>query len=359
MNIGDVPVDSPFVLAPLAGLTDSPMRRICRRMGASMVWTEMVSAEGLVREGPKSFELLAFAEEERPIAFQIFGARPESMGRAAARVSELSPDVVDINVGCPAKKVVRSGSGSALMREPGLLSEIAAAVVESSLRPVTAKIRSGWDDDSINAVEVAGLLEARGVCALVIHPRTRALGFKGRSDWSLIGEVKRAVSIPVIGSGDVRTPDDALRMLEETSCDAVMIGRGAVGNPWLFRRALELARTGTDPGPPSFSETLKTAIEQLDMMVDSKGERRGVTWFQKRFKKAMKEAKIDTASRRLTAHSFRHSLNTTLRDQGVPDEKIRAAMGWSNPGTQATYTHWDIRHLREQADLVDAMFSRK
>jgi tRNA-dihydrouridine synthase B len=281
MQIGNVVCETPFVLAPLAGLTDSPMRRICRRRGASMVWTEMVSAEGLVRNGGKSFELLAFAEDERPIAFQLFGVRPEAMAGAAASVSALDPDVIDINVGCPAKKVVRGGAGSALMREPALLREIALAVVEASGRPVTAKIRSGWDADSVNAVEVAVALEECGVSAVTIHPRTRAQGFKGSSDWSVIRDVASSVSIPVIGSGDVRTAADALRMLDVTSCDAVMIGRGAVGNPWLFQSAEMLRRTGTAAGPATFAETLATAIEQLNLMVEAKGERRGVLEMRK------------------------------------------------------------------------------
>jgi tRNA-dihydrouridine synthase B len=281
MQIGSVVYETPFVLAPLAGLTDSPMRRICRRRGASMVWTEMVSAEGLVRDGAKSHELLAFAEEERPIAFQIFGARPEAMAGAAATVAALRPDVIDINVGCPAKKVVRGGAGAALMREPALLREIASAVVEAAGRPVTAKIRSGWDADSLNAVDVAVALEECGVSAVAVHPRTRAQGFKGAADWSVIRDVANSVSIPVIGSGDVRTAEDALRMLETTGCDAVMIGRAAVGNPWLFRSAETLRRTGVSADPATLAETLATAIEQLNLMVEAKGERRGVLEMRK------------------------------------------------------------------------------
>jgi tRNA-dihydrouridine synthase B len=281
MLIGSVVCETPFVLAPLAGLTDSPMRRVCRRRGASMVWTEMVSAEGLVRDGAKSFELLAFAEEERPIAFQIFGARPEAMAGAAASVAALNPDVIDINVGCPAKKVVRGGAGSALMREPALLREIALAVVEAAGRPVTAKIRSGWDADSVNAVDIAVALEECGISAVAIHPRTRAQGFKGSADWSLIRDVASCVSIPVLGSGDVRTAADALRMLDTTGCDAVMIGRGAVGNPWLFQSAETLRRTGATAGPATLDTALATALEQLDLMVEAKGEHRGVMEMRK------------------------------------------------------------------------------
>ncbi len=281
MQIGSVVYETPFVLAPLAGLTDSPMRRICRRRGASMVWTEMVSAEGLVRDGAKSHELLAFAEEERPIAFQIFGARPEAMAGAAASAAALRPDVIDINIGCPAKKVVRGGAGAALMREPALLKEIASAVVEAAGRPVTAKIRSGWDADSLNAVEVAVALEECGVSAVAIHPRTRAQGFRGAADWSVIRDVANSVSIPVLGSGDVRTAEDALRMLETTGCAAVMIGRAAVGNPWLFRSAETLRRTGGSADPATLVETLATAIEQLNLMVEAKGERRGVLEMRK------------------------------------------------------------------------------
>ena len=276
MQIGSVICETPFVLAPLAGLTDSPMRRICRRRGASMVWTEMVSAEGLVRDGAKSLELLAFAEEERPIAFQLFGARPEVMAGAAASVAALHPDVIDINVGCPAKKVVRGGAGSALMREPALLREIASAVVEAAGRPVTAKIRSGWDADSVNAVDIAVALEECGVSAVAIHPRTRAQGFTGAADWSLIRDVVSCVSIPVMGSGDIRTAADALRMLDATSCDAAMIGRGAVGNPWLFQSAETLRRTGATADVATLDTVLATAMEQLELMVEAKGEHRGV-----------------------------------------------------------------------------------
>lgn len=281
MNIGAVPIDSPFMLAPLAGYTDSPMRRLARRFGASMVWSEMVSAEGAVRGGSKTLALLGFHPEERPISIQLFGARPEPMARAAALVGSLGPDVLDLNVGCPARKVVKGGAGAALMRDPELLGDIAGALVEATSLPVTAKIRSGWDDDSVNAVEVARTLEERGVAAVVLHPRTRAQGFSGAADWSVIREVSRSVSIPVIGSGDVSGPSDALRMLEETSCDGVMIGRAAIGNPWIFRRCAEAVASGRVPPEPGLDERIATAIEHLDLMVEAKGERRGVMEMRK------------------------------------------------------------------------------
>jgi nifR3 family TIM-barrel protein len=281
MRIQNIAVEGRFVLAPLAGLTDSPMRKVCRRLGAAMVWTEMVSAEGLVRNGRKSEELLVFDGEERPVAGQIFGSRPDAMAEAARRVSAMGLDIVDINAGCPAKKVVRGGSGAALMREPELLKDVALAVVQAADRPVTAKIRSGWDEGSINAVETAGLLADCGVSAVALHPRTRSQGFKGAADWSVISEVVRSVCVPVLGSGDVRTPEDAVRMLEQTGCAAVMIGRAAVGSPWIFGQAERLLAGGDAGRAPALSETLEIAARHLDMMVAAKGERRGVVEMRK------------------------------------------------------------------------------
>ncbi len=276
MTIAGLPIDPPFVLAPLAGITDSAMRRVCRRLGASLVWTEMVSAEGIVRGDLKTGRLLSFHPDERPIVFQLFGSRPGAMGAAAAILSGMNPDLLDINVGCPARKVVRSGSGSALMRDLGRLAEIAHAVVEASSRPVTAKIRSGWDESSVNAPAAARVLADAGVRGLVVHPRTGVQGFKGASDWSVIRDVRAAVSVPVIGSGDVRSPEDAMRMLSETSCDAVMIGRAAVGNPWIFAGAAALWRGAPLPPSASLLERLRLSVEHLDLMVTAKGERSGV-----------------------------------------------------------------------------------
>jgi nifR3 family TIM-barrel protein len=198
------------------------------------------------------------------------------MGAAAAALSRMGPDVIDINVGCPARKVVRSGAGSALMRDLGRLAEVARAVVEASGRPVVAKIRSGWDEASVNAPAAARVLADAGVTALVVHPRTGVQGFKGESDWRVIRDVRAAVPVPVIGSGDVRSPEDAIRMLNETSCDAVMIGRAAVGNPWIFAGAAALWRGAAPPAPATLADRIELAIEHLDLMVEEKGERTGV-----------------------------------------------------------------------------------
>jgi nifR3 family TIM-barrel protein len=276
MTIAGVPFEPPFALAPLAGTTDSAMRRVCRRLGASLVWTEMVSAEGVVRGHAKTLRLLSFHPEERPIVFQLFGARPESMGAAAAAVTHLRPDLIDINVGCPARKVTRSGAGSALMRDLGLLSEVARAVVERSASPVVAKIRSGWDERSVNAPAAARALVDAGVSALVVHPRTGVQGFRGLADWSVIRAVRGEVGVPVVGNGDVRTPEDALRMIAETSCDGVMIGRAAVANPWVFAGAAALWAGRPAPSAPSLADRLRLASEHLDLRVAAKGERTGV-----------------------------------------------------------------------------------
>ncbi|MBM3306782.1 MAG: tRNA dihydrouridine synthase DusB [Candidatus Eisenbacteria bacterium] len=281
MTIAGLAVTPPLALAPLAGITDSPMRRVCRRLGASLVWTEMVSAEGLVRGGAKTLRLLAFHPDERPIVFQLFGARPEAMGAAAAAACRLKPDLLDINVGCPARKVVRSGAGSALMRDLGRLAEVARAVVEASDRPVVAKIRSGWDEGHVNAPEAAAALVEAGVAALVVHPRTGRQGFTGSADWRVIRAVRAAVPVPVIGNGDVRTPDDAARMRDETGCDGVMIGRAAVGNPWVFAGAAARWSGLPAPEPPTLTDRIRLAAEHLDLMVAAKGERTGVLEMRK------------------------------------------------------------------------------
>ena len=273
-----------LILAPLAGITDSVFRRICRRHGADITWSEMVSADGLVHGTEKNARLLKFTDEERPLGIQLFGADPQSMGRAAGLAAKLEPDFIDLNFGCPVPKVVRKNGGVALMREPRLIGKIAAeAVRQAAGVPVTAKIRSGWDSSSINFLEVAGILIDSGVAALTLHPRTRVQGFSGRSDWSRIAELVKFSPVPVIGSGDIFSPRDALAMFSQTGCRAVMIGRGALGNPWIFGRARRLLENLSDPGEPQPGERFAQALEQAEMMAGEMGELAAIILMRKHF----------------------------------------------------------------------------
>lgn len=244
-QIGNVSIQSPFVLAPMAAVTDSHFRRTIKRLGGcGFVYSQLISVEGIVRENRKTLEMMKYTEEERPVGIQLFGADPETMMAAACMAQATGVDMIDINIGCPARKIVSGGGGCGLMREPERLREILQAVKAALTIPLTIKIRAGWDDASRNYLEIATLARRCGVDGITLHPRTRMAEFGGKADWSLIGRLKREMDIPVIGSGDVKAPEDALRMLEETGCDAVMIGRGATANPWIFRQCLELQTTG-------------------------------------------------------------------------------------------------------------------
>jgi tRNA-dihydrouridine synthase B len=240
----DLTVRPATVLAPMAGVTDTLFRRVIRGLGGcGLLMTEFTSSEGITRSAKKTLRYLYFQPDEHPITAQLFGASPEVMAEAARMVEDHGFDAVDINLGCPAKKVVKCG-GSGLLRDLDLLGEIFRAVRAAVRIPLTIKLRAGWDDKSIVAVEVARLAESAGVEAVAVHPRTRVQGYSGRADWQIIREVKRAVGIPVVGNGDIQTPDDASRMIEETGCDAVMIGRAAATNPWIFSQMAEFQRTG-------------------------------------------------------------------------------------------------------------------
>ena len=231
MKLGSLQLGGNLVLAPMSGITDYPFRQVAKEYGCSLVFTEMVSAEGLLRKG-KSF--LRIGEDEHPISVQLFGSNPGILAEAAQMAESMGADAIDINMGCPAKQVVEPGAGVDLMRYPEKVREILTKVRRAVESPLTVKIRSGWDGEHINAVEISKIAEGCGVDALSIHPRTRAQGFGGRADWDLIGKVKRAIHIPVIGNGDITTSFLAKKMLEETGCDGVMVGRGALGNPWIF-----------------------------------------------------------------------------------------------------------------------------
>lgn len=273
-----------LVLAPLAGVSDSHYRRICRRLGADITWSEMVSADGLVFNWAKNHLLLEFSDEERPLGIQLFGANPEHMGRAAEMVAGLRPDFIDINFGCPVKKVVRRNGGSSLMRSPELIARITSAVVAGAGDvPVSAKIRSGWNQNEINYLEIGRLLVDCGARAVCIHPRTRIQGFSGRSDWEHIARLAGELPVPVIGSGDIFEPEDAVRMFAETGCAAVMIGRGVLGNPWLFQRARCALDGRPDPGWPDPHSRLALALEHARMMVAQRGEPHGVVVMRKHF----------------------------------------------------------------------------
>ena len=272
MQIGEIKLAAPLALAPMAGITDLPFRLICRRLGCGMTVSEMVSAKGLLYKNVKTTEMLRIDDGERPTAIQLFGSVPEELAEAARMVEASGADMIDFNMGCPVPKIVNNGEGSALMKQPQLAHDILAAMVKAVKIPVTVKFRAGWDDSSRNAVEIAKAVEAAGVSAVAVHGRTRQQFYEGKADWGIIAEVKQAVKVPVFGNGDIFTVEDGLRMLAQTGVDGLMIGRGADGNPWLFRELAAVLRGEERPAAPSLQERLAQAAEHLDMLIDYKGE---------------------------------------------------------------------------------------
>ncbi len=290
MRIGSVVFESPFLLAPLAGVSDSPFRRLAREQGAAGVYTEMVSADGLVRGSKATFDYCRFEPEERPIGIQLFGSDPAIMAEASRLLGDLPeerrPDLIDVNMGCPVRKVVNRCAGAALLTNVPLIHQIMSRMAEASRVPVTAKIRLGWDGNSRNTVEVCRVLEDAGARAVAIHARTRAEKFEGQAHWEMIGEAKAAVGIPVIGNGDVRDPEGGLRMLQSTGCDGVMLGRAAFGDPWVFKRVRALHERGKSLPLPTPAERLHAGIRHLEMMVGELGQdvaakemRKHVAWY--------------------------------------------------------------------------------
>lgn len=289
MQIGSVTLAGRMVLAPMAGVTDRAFRQICCEQGAALTVTEMVSAKALTYGDKKTPGLLALGVDEHPAAAQIFGHEPETMAEGAKIAREISGcDIIDINMGCPAPKIAGNGDGSALMRDPALAARVIEAVANAVDVPVTVKFRKGWDEKSVNCVEFARMAEQAGAAAIAVHGRTRAQQYSGNADWDAIAAVKQAVSIPVIANGDMAVPEDAVRILRHTGADAVMVGRGALGDPWIFARANALLETGVCPPLPPFTERIDTAVRQIELAAAYKGERvamlearRHVNWYLK------------------------------------------------------------------------------
>lgn len=291
MKFRDFEVENEVFLAPMAGVTDLPFRLICKELGCGILYTEMINAKALCYDDKNTKKMLNILDEEHPVAVQIFGSEPEFMGKVAQILNDYPNEILDINMGCPAPKVVKNGDGSALMRNPKLAGQVLDQVVKNSKKPVTLKIRKGWDDNSVNALEIAKIAEDCGICAITIHGRTREQYYSGQADWDIIGEVKSQLSIPVIGNGDVTSVEDAIRIKDHTGCDAIMIGRGAQGNPWIFKRIDHYMKTGQLLDPPSKDEKIDIAIKHMDLAIKEHGEyvavremRKHIGWYLKGMK---------------------------------------------------------------------------
>ena len=281
LTIGNVELENPYILAPMAGVTDLPFRLLCREQGAGLLCMEMVSAKAIQYNNKNTKALLEIHPEEPPVSLQLFGSDPDVISEIAKQIEELPFSILDINMGCPVPKIVRNGEGSALMKQPKLVHEIVSKTVKAIEKPVTVKIRKGFDDSCINAVEIAKIIEDAGASAVAVHGRTREQYYSGKADWDIIRQVKEAVSIPVIGNGDVVSGESAIAMQKETGCDGVMIGRGAQGNPWIFSELLAYDRTGEMPARPTKEEIKQMIHRHGVLQVKYKGEYLGIREMRK------------------------------------------------------------------------------
>ena len=281
LKIGDVVLKNNLILAPMAGVTDLPFRLLCREQGAGLLCMEMVSAKAISYGNKNTESLLAIDRREPPVSLQLFGSDPDIISEMAKRIEERPFSILDINMGLPVAKVAGNGEGSALMKDPAQVEQIVSKTVKAIQKPVTVKIRKGFDEGHVNAVEIARIAEASGAAAIAVHGRTREQYYQGKADWDIIRQVKEAVRIPVIGNGDVVSPESAERMLKETGCDGVMIGRGAQGNPWIFRQILDRMETGQEPAPPSLSEVKEMILRHARMLVEYKGTYTGIREMRK------------------------------------------------------------------------------
>ena len=281
LQIGNVTLENNLILAPMAGVSDLPFRLLCREQGAGLVCMEMVSAKAILYKNRNTEELLAIDPGEHPVSLQLFGSDPDIISEIAKQIEERPFDILDLNMGCPVPKVVNNGDGSALMKNPRLAGEIIEKTARAIKKPLTVKIRKGFDDAHVNAVELAHIAQESGATAVAVHGRTREQYYAGHADWDIIRQVKEAVSIPVIGNGDIRTPEDVAAMAEQTGCDGYMIARGAEGNPWIFRQILHYFETGEHLSRPDFSEVTEMLLRHAKMQIDCKGDYTGIREIRK------------------------------------------------------------------------------
>ena len=280
-KIGNVRIENPFVLAPMAGVTDMPFRILCKEQGAGLICMEMISAKAISFHNKNTIALMAIDHCEHPVSMQLFGSEPELMAEVAKSIENKEFDILDINMGCPVPKVVNNGDGSALMKNPVLAGKIIEKTVKAIKKPVTVKIRKGFDEEHVNAVEMAHVAQESGAAAIAVHGRTREQYYSGKADWNIIRQVKEAVTIPVIGNGDILTAEDVIRMQQETGCDGFMIARGAEGNPWIFRQILHYFETGEKLPKPAFEEVTDMILRHAKMQIAFKGEYTGIREMRK------------------------------------------------------------------------------